>query len=150
MATAIVAVDGEGIAGFATGVTSLRRAYRRFVLRRGIPALVAAAPHLLDRRVIRGIRETASYPSSTGALPEAELLSIAVDPSRRQQGMGTALANALVHLLKCKGADEVRVVVAADNVSANSFYRSVGFSRVGTLAVHPDRASNVWVTRCRS
>ncbi|MGQ0668512.1 MAG: GNAT family N-acetyltransferase [Actinomycetota bacterium] len=147
-AVALVAENGQGVVGFATGVRSVGRFYRRFLVRHGIPAAVAAAPHVLRRGVLRRVRETASYPSGTGLLPDPELLSIAVEPARRSMGIGRILARGIVSGLAEAGAEEVKVVVGADNVGANRFYEGLGFRHAARIAVHGGTPSNVWVIRC--
>jgi ribosomal protein S18 acetylase RimI-like enzyme len=81
---------------------------------------------------------------------DAELLSIAVTPGKEARGIGAPLARGILDGLADRGADEVRVVVAASNERANRFYRRLGFRHAGELAVHHGTPSNVWVIRCRS
>ena len=149
-AVALVAEGGDGVVGFATGVPSVRRFYRRFYLRHGLQALLAASPRLLRREVVRRVRETAHYPALPGAIPDAELLSIAVAPAFRAVGVGRVLAANIVDGLARRGAGEVKVVVGADNEQANRFYAKIGFSQRDSIQVHDGRASNVWVIRCHS
>jgi glycosyltransferase involved in cell wall biosynthesis/ribosomal protein S18 acetylase RimI-like enzyme len=147
-AVALVAEDGAEVVGFATGVPSVRRFYRRFLLRHGIPAALAVAPRMARRSVLRRLRETAAYPQRSDKLPDAELLSIAVSPGRTSRGVGRSLAEATVAALAKHGATEIKVVVGADNEGANRFYSQVGFRPLGDIAVHGGAASNVWVISC--
>jgi glycosyltransferase involved in cell wall biosynthesis/ribosomal protein S18 acetylase RimI-like enzyme len=147
-AVAVVADDGAGVVGFATGVPSVRRFYRRFLVRHGIPAAVAVAPRLARPSVVRRLRETAAYPQRSDRLPDAELLSIAVTPGQTSRGTGRALADATISALAERGATEVKVVVGADNEGANRFYSQVGFRPLGDIAVHDGATSNVWVISC--
>jgi glycosyltransferase involved in cell wall biosynthesis/ribosomal protein S18 acetylase RimI-like enzyme len=149
-AVAVVAENGGGVLGFATAVPSVKGFYRRFYLRHGISAVVAAAPRLLRPTVLRRVRETASYPQDGRGLPEAELLSIAVDGRSRARGVGSSLARAILEGLAERSVDDVRVVVGADNVPANRFYEKLGFTRARQIAVHDGLLSNVWVIRCSS
>jgi glycosyltransferase involved in cell wall biosynthesis/ribosomal protein S18 acetylase RimI-like enzyme len=150
-AVAVVATDGaDEVVGFAAGAVSVSRFYGRFRFRHGVAAALGAGPRLLRRGVLRGLRETASYPERANAGPDAELLSIAVAPDRGSRGVGRALARRVIDGLAERGADEVRVVVAADNERANRFYAQLGFRPVGELAVHHGVSSNMWVIRCRS
>jgi len=150
-AVAVVAVDGaDEVAGFAAGAVSVSRFYRRFRRRHGIAAGLAAGPRLLRRDVLRGLRETASYPERADAGPDSELLSIAVAAGRGSRGVGRALARSVIDGLAERGAEKVRVVVAADNDRANRFYERLGFRPVGEIAVHDGVPSNLLVIRCRS
>jgi GNAT superfamily N-acetyltransferase len=149
-AVALVAEDGRGVVGFATGVPSVGAFYRRFGLRHGLPAALAAAPSLVRPGVLARVLETARYPAAASSLPPSELLSIAVDPRCRQAGVGRALAEAVVEGLARRGAREVKVVVGADNDAANRFYARLGFSPGPRIAVHRGAPSTVWIRRCPS
>lgn len=149
-AVALVAEHRGDVVGFASGVTSVRRFYRDFALRRGVPAALAAAPRLADRSVRARARETAAYPSSADALPAAELVSIAVDDRARGAGVGKALAEGVLRGLRRRGVERCKVVVGADNEAANGLYGAVGFRPAGTVSVHAGVESNVWVAECRS
>ena len=145
----VVERDGR-VVGFATGARSVRRLYRRFYRRHGLKAAIAAGPKLVRPEVLRRVRETAAYPVLSNGLTEAELLSICVDPSARERGMGRRLADEVIRNLGELGAREVKVVVDAANETGNQFYHSVGFRLERALTVHDGTTSNVWVIECRS
>jgi glycosyltransferase involved in cell wall biosynthesis/ribosomal protein S18 acetylase RimI-like enzyme len=149
-AVALVAEDQGSVVGFTVAVPSVRAFYRRFVRRDGFGAGLAAAPHLARPSVLRRVIETARYPSKQLALPEAELLSIAVDGSRRSRGVGGALAEAVANGLAERNVREFKVVVGADNVGAGRFYARHGFRFAGQTTVHAGATSNVWVAACPS
>jgi glycosyltransferase involved in cell wall biosynthesis/ribosomal protein S18 acetylase RimI-like enzyme len=144
-ALSLVAENGAGVVGFATGVLSVKGFYRRFALRRGLPAAVAAAPALARAGVRRRLRETVRYPEQASDLPDAELLAIAVAPGLRSRGVGRALALGVVRGLAARGADQVKVVAAQDNGAATSFYSRLGFTHRRPISVHAGRSSHVWV-----
>lgn len=149
-AVAFVAEDGKGIAGFATGVPSVRGFYRRFYIRHGFAAMLAAVPHLLRRGVVHRLRETRRYPDTSRDLPDSELLSIAVDGRLRSRGVGRDLAARILKGLADKGASEIKVVVGAENEGANRFYARMGFRHRASIFVHDGTPSNVLVFRCPS
>jgi len=149
-AVAIVAEDQRGILGFATGVPSVRSFYRRFILRHGAPASAAALPALARPGTLHRMRESLAYPAGVEDLPDPELLSIAVVPGARARGVGRALVEGVVRGLRDQGVEELKVVVGADNESANAFYERVGFEHRARIAVHDGVLSNVWTIRCRS
>jgi ribosomal-protein-alanine N-acetyltransferase len=62
---------------------------------------------------------------------EAELLTLAVDPARRRQGLGDALVQSLCAGAKVAGAQDMFLEVAADNAAACALYAKHGFARVG-------------------
>lgn len=146
-AVSLVAENGSGVIGFATGVPSVRSFYRRFILRHGLPAALSAAPRLLRRDVRRRVGETAAYPNGNGSLPQAELLSIALKPGWGGRGIGRGLARGIVSGLAERGVHEGKVVVGADNAEANRMYEAVGFHRHSRINVHSGEDSNVWVWR---
>jgi glycosyltransferase involved in cell wall biosynthesis/ribosomal protein S18 acetylase RimI-like enzyme len=150
-AITIVAEDREGIVGFATGVSSVRSFYRRFLVRHGLPAAASALPALRRPGVVHQMRETLAYPNGAGThLPAPEILSIAVAPEARSRGVGRALVDRVVRGLSDGGVEELKVVVGADNEAANAFYQRVGFRHRASLSVHEGVASNVWTIRCPS
>jgi ribosomal protein S18 acetylase RimI-like enzyme len=149
-AVVLVADDGGTVAGFAAGVLDTAAFFRRFYRRRGLYAALAALPRLIRPAVARRALETARYGSGTPSLPHAELLSIAVAPGRRGEGLGRALGKGVVRELSRMGAPEVKVVVGAANAPANALYAGLGFAGRGEIAVHAGVRSNVWVIECSS
>jgi glycosyltransferase involved in cell wall biosynthesis/ribosomal protein S18 acetylase RimI-like enzyme len=140
-----VAENGAGVVGFVAATRSVGRTYRRFALRHGIAAGLAAAPRLVRPGVARRAFETARYPSGAARLPDAELLSIAVAPEWRKRGVGQMLTADLLRRLRERGASELKVVVADDNAGANRFYERLGFRPVARVEVHGGTNSNVLV-----
>jgi glycosyltransferase involved in cell wall biosynthesis/ribosomal protein S18 acetylase RimI-like enzyme len=153
-AVALVAESVDGVVGFATGVASVGGFYRRFARRHGPAAALTAAPRLIRPSVLRRLLETVRYPASATAparaLPDAELLSIAVAPGCRTGGTGRALADGVLQGLAERGVAEIKVVVSAANGGANRFYEKVGFRPAGHLSVHQGTPSNVWIRSCHS
>ena len=147
-AVVLVARDGDRVVGFAAAVPSVRRFYRWFALHGAAGALAVAAPRLLRAEARRGARETSRYPAGVLSLPEAELLSIAVDPAYRSRRIGRDLSDAVIDALSRRGVREVKVVVGSDNDGANRFYRGLGFTRAAETQVHRGVSSNVMVVAC--
>ncbi|MBR9763103.1 MAG: ribosomal protein S18-alanine N-acetyltransferase [Rhodobacteraceae bacterium] len=65
------------------------------------------------------------------AFDEAEVLTIAVDPAARRQGLGRALMQAFLAEARARGAATALLEVAADNAAAIALYRATGFTRTG-------------------
>lgn len=63
---------------------------------------------------------------------EAELLTIAVDPTLRRRGLGRTLLDAALVRARARGAEAIFLEVAADNVAAIALYEAAGFQRSGT------------------
>ena len=62
---------------------------------------------------------------------EAEILTLAVAPQARRQGLGRSLVGMAAQHAGELGADSLFLEVAADNSAAQALYRGVGFAAVG-------------------
>lgn len=62
---------------------------------------------------------------------EAEVLTLAVDPAMRRQGMGARLLRGFLAAAQHRGAATAFLEVAADNTAARALYRRHGFAEVG-------------------
>jgi [ribosomal protein S18]-alanine N-acetyltransferase len=62
---------------------------------------------------------------------EAEILTLAVDPSHRRQGLARALLTAAIHSLRKAGAKWLFLEVESGNESARGLYQSLGAVAVG-------------------
>lgn len=63
--------------------------------------------------------------------PEAELLTLAVAPARRRQGLGRALVARLEAAAAARGAAAMFLEVAATNGPARALYAALGYARAG-------------------
>jgi glycosyltransferase involved in cell wall biosynthesis/ribosomal protein S18 acetylase RimI-like enzyme len=147
-AVALVAEENGDLLGFAAGVVSARSFSRRFYRRHGALALAGALPGLVRSGAARRVLETARHTAGNSGLPDPELVSIAVAASARRRGVGRTLAGAVVAGLGELGADEMKVVVGADNAAGNGLYARLGFSRDARIALHDGVPSNVWLAPC--
>ena len=62
---------------------------------------------------------------------EAEVLTLAVDPASRRQGIGRALLQQTAATAQGRGAQAIFLEVAADNAPAQALYAASGFAEVG-------------------
>lgn len=62
---------------------------------------------------------------------EAEILTLAVAPHARGQGLGRALLHAALQNSKAQGAHAMFLEVGADNPQALALYAGLGFAKVG-------------------
>ena len=62
---------------------------------------------------------------------EAEILTIAVDPSHRRSGLGQVLLAAASDLASQQGGEALFLEVSVDNEPALALYDRAGFVRVG-------------------
>ena len=140
----LVACDAGGAPiGFVAGVGSVGALYRGFLLHDGVVAGALAAPKLV--RAVPRVVETLRYPSTTGDLPDAEILAVAVAGSAAGRGVGTALVGAAIAAFASRGVTTAKVVTTADNAPALAMYRACGFATAAGVEIHPGRASEVLV-----
>ena len=62
-----------------------------------------------------------------------EIISLAVDPTWRQKGIGTELTNFLIKHFKEKGLKEISLCVRTKNKKAISFYQNLDFKILKTI-----------------
>ena len=144
-AVVLVADRGDGPMGFVAGTTSTATFYRHFLRRHGLAAGATALPRLLRPSNVRRAWETARYGGEGDEWPDAELLSMAVSPAYRGQGIGHDLGVALLGYLADLGSEQVKVVVGSANRPAIGAYQKMGFVGAGTTEVHPGETSQVLV-----
>lgn len=141
----LVAGPAGGVQGFVAGVGDVGALYRRFLVRDGVAAGLAAAPRLV--RAVPRVIETLRYPDTTGDLPDAEILAVAVAASATGAGMGRALVRAGVARFTDLDVAAAKVVTTADNAAAIAMYEASGFVPAAPIEVHAGRASEVLVWR---
>ncbi|MBZ5576895.1 MAG: GNAT family N-acetyltransferase [Acidobacteriia bacterium] len=62
--------------------------------------------------------------------PRAELVSVAVDPARRQAGVASALLDSTLRRLRRRRVRRIHLVVRVTNRPARTFYEKYGFRRI--------------------
>jgi ribosomal-protein-alanine N-acetyltransferase len=72
-------------------------------------------------------------------LGEMEVLTLAVDPARRRQGIARGLMAAALVAARAKGAEACFLEVAADNPGAEALYAALGFRPAGRRRGYYDR-----------
>lgn len=77
------------------------------------------------------IERPAGFVLGRSVLDEAEILTIAVDPAARRQGLGRQLIDAFEAEARARGALTAFLEVAADNLPALALYRASGFVAQG-------------------
>ena len=70
---------------------------------------------------------------------EAEVLTLAIAPAVRRQGLGRALMDAALGLAEALGAETAFLEVAADNPAAIALYEALAFARVGLRPAYYQR-----------
>lgn len=77
------------------------------------------------------LAEDAGFILCRGVADEAEILTLAVDPAARRQGIGKALVEAAAGMARTLGADLLYLEVAADNQGAILLYEKTHFAWAG-------------------
>ncbi|HLK24613.1 MAG TPA: GNAT family N-acetyltransferase [Caulobacteraceae bacterium] len=90
--------------------------------------------------IVRHGAEVAGFALGRAVAGEAELLTLAVAPSRRRQGLGAALVEAVAARAVAAGAMRLFLEVAADNAAALALYEGAGFAPVGRREAYYRRA----------
>ena len=82
---------------------------------------------LLKSTNVKLFQEDGGFAIFRFAGPEAELLTIAVDPAKRRQGIAKKLILIGHESAKKSGVEEVFLEVSADNHAAQSLYKEFGY-----------------------
>jgi ribosomal-protein-alanine N-acetyltransferase len=71
------------------------------------------------------------YVIAQHALDEAEILNLGVDPTWQRQGVGRALVQRVLAVLRRSGVANVFLEVRESNTAARRLYAALGFAHVG-------------------
>jgi ribosomal protein S18 acetylase RimI-like enzyme len=141
----VARTEREGVLGFVAGTSSTKSLYLQFLLHDAVRAAIAARRQLLPR--VGDALETWRYsmvgPPQRAVLPPAELVSMAVDPAYRGQGIGGRLVQACLAEFEARGITAAKVTVGSANRSALGLYQAAGFRPVGHVEVHRGQRSQV-------
>lgn len=74
--------------------------------------------------------EIVGYVVAISVLDEAEILNVAVSPSRRGEGIGGVLLDAALAQVESRGAESVFLEVRVSNVAAMALYQSRRFAEI--------------------
>ena len=72
-----------------------------------------------------------AYAGAWVSFNQAEVMSVAVDPDFRGQGVGTILFGELINRVKARGAKAITLEVRPSNTAAIKLYQSFGLKSVG-------------------
>ncbi len=107
---------------------------------------------LLNRADVVSVVVENGFVVASCLAPEAEILTIAVDPDHRCQGIGTRLFRTLWSNFSTKEIDTVFLEVASGNIAAQELYKSFHFQEVGRRKGYYTRinapAEDAVVMRC--
>jgi len=75
------------------------------------------------------------------------IVSVAVDPRHRRQGIGTRLLSAVIRQIMQDGTKEIYLEVRKGNTSAISFYERMGFRISSEIRHYYPDGEDAWVLR---
>ncbi|HVL20258.1 MAG TPA: GNAT family N-acetyltransferase [Amaricoccus sp.] len=87
------------------------------------------------------VAEDAGFAVGRVAGPEAELLTLAVEPAVRRQGTARRLVRAFEAAAAARGAEEALLEVAVTNGPARALYATLGYAQVGRRRGYYARAA---------
>ena len=119
-----VAVEHDQVLGFVAGTVDTAQFYRRLGLRHLLSVGLYLAPYIVRPSVIRKIQvrlQNLGSKSMTN-LPQAELLSIALQPSSKGKGVGHKLVAALQENFHRRGIRRFKVSTAEARDAAQRLY----------------------------
>ncbi len=100
---------------------------------------------LLEQPGVAGLMWHAAEPKGfiliRAVADEAEILTLAVAPAHRRQGIAADLLNEACRMLRAGGTHRLFLEVAADNGAARALYISYGFAMTGRRARYYDRGT---------
>jgi ribosomal-protein-alanine N-acetyltransferase len=79
--------------------------------------------------------------------PDAEMISIAVDPRARRRGIGASLVEHTIHRLA--GVRRLNLMVRTGNAAALRFYHKLGFRKIGRAARYYENREDAFRMRKR-
>lgn len=95
---------------------------------------------LLESPLVTALAAAESFALIRCVADEAELLLIATDRASQRQGHARRRLEEAIEVAKKKGAYQMFLEVAADNVPAQALYRSAGFRETGRRRAYYPRA----------
>lgn len=144
----LVDVEDDRVVGFVSGGRGMGPIYRR-MLRSPVELGMTLLPSLVRPGRLWRIAEILRYSGrggdSTGQLPAAELLSIAMDPAWRGGERAARLYRRLEGYFRDHGDAAFKITVGAALAPAHRFYRRMGAMPACTIEVHAGEPSTVYV-----
>ena len=80
----------------------------------------------------------------------AEVISVAVDPAARRQGVARALMNSLLRTLRRRNVEFVALMVRVANPGAQALYEELGFRTVRIWRGYYDDGADGWLMHLRA
>ncbi len=144
----LVAVDGERVVGFVTGLDHQGQFFGRLVRRRLLAfAWTSLAAALRRPSIIPRLFRALTYSRTTReATAQALLMSIAVAADAAGSGIGQQLVRDFLEQMQSKGVDSVSLTTDRyNNDRVNAFYLALGFQLARAYTSPTGRELNEYV-----
>jgi ribosomal-protein-alanine N-acetyltransferase len=102
---------------------------------------------LLGMEGVVGLHAAGGFILARRVLDEAEILTLAVDPAHRRQGIGEALVETAALVTAAAGARVMFLEVAEDNAPAMALYAKAGFAQAGRRRDYYAPGAHAWLLR---
>ena len=135
--------------GFIAGISNSKSFYNYFLKNNFIELFIILLPKLFNLNVLNKIFEDLAYNKKTWAnsVPQAELLSIAVNTGSRKKGLGKNLFASLVYEFRIIGVHEFKILVGGGLGGAKDFYKELGCQKIYGFKLHNETESDIYVFR---
>jgi len=142
--------DGK-VVGFVAGTINTGKFYKYFLKQNFFRIGFTLLPKIFDTKIIKKLWETATYSKKdlSVSVPDAELLSMAVEEEFQGKGISKELFKKLVIEFHKKGINEFKTIAGNKLVKANKFYQKIGCEKIGEVEVHEGDISTVYMFRVR-
>jgi ribosomal protein S18 acetylase RimI-like enzyme len=141
-----IAVEDDKVLGFVAFSINLSKLYKYVILKKCFKFAFILARKMMSVQAIKKVWANLFYPKKMKdmALPDAELLSIAIAIEGRGRGIAKQLVDAGFEECRKRGIDKVKVLVAVDNEAANKLYKKCEFKLITQIDSH-GILSNIYV-----
>ena len=142
----IIERKNNQVVGFVAGGTGMKSIFKE-LLKDWLQLTRVLLPSVFRLSVLRKIFDLvwlAGRSKPIVNVPKAELLSIAVDPDSRGEGVGIQLYRSLETYFRANGYKAFCIVVGDALEQAHQFYLKVGAEKIGKIAVHEGDQSVVY------
>lgn len=142
----IIEKKNDNVLGFVAGGKSMKTIYYQMLWQ--LPRLcLSLIPSILNPFKLFKIFELVCFGKSKQlgtAIPQAELLSIAVIDVERGKGLAQKLYNSLALHFTMQGESEFSIVVGDSLKRAHCFYTKMGAQRLDVVSIHRGQTSTIY------
>lgn len=146
----VVVKNNEKVQGFVSGTINIKNIYLHLIKKKLVRGFILVFTKVLSIKKINRIMELLLYPvkkDGKDQIPDAELLSMAVNKNSREKGIGKILYNYLIEEFRKKEIYEFKIVVGDNLMGAQKFYDKMGAERVKSIEVHKKEKSWLYIQK---